>query len=101
MDRFCVGAIIGTCKNCGCKVQIRQPWLSEPPVVNDGRYLINCVNSECHNYYGMEIREYEIDFVDFRNVDTGHICLDNEKKSNVIRFEDFVKGVCHDRYKNL
>ena len=35
------------------------------PVVNDGWYVMHCENEDCHNYYGMELRENEFSIADF------------------------------------
>lgn len=60
-----VGLQVGKCINCGCQVKLRQPWLSKMPVVNDGWYVMHCENEDCHNYYGMELRENEFSIADF------------------------------------
>lgn len=97
MIKFYVGDVIGSCSNCGCKVQIRQPWLSKQPIVNDGWYLVHCTNRGCHNYFGMEIREDEIEYLDFLVSDNDTGCLDNKNLCRVIQFQDYAKDVCYDK----
>lgn len=69
MNSLFVGQVFGKCMNCGAEVETRQPWLSNMPIVNDGWYLVHCMNEKCHNYYGMEIREEEQGYIDFVNVE--------------------------------
>lgn len=85
-NKFYVGAMIGKCKNCGFQVQIRQPWLSFVPVVNDGWYLIHCTNKMCHNYFGMEIRENELSYADFLEKFPN---LDNQMEKNCCKIIPF------------
>lgn len=96
-NQFYIGAILGRCKNCGFQVQIRQPWLSLMPIANDGWYLIHCTNEACHNYYGMEIRENELDYVDFIEDDVS----DKYKPGKIINLQEYVKGVQNGRGKNI
>lgn len=60
-----VGLCVGRCINCGSEVKLQQPWLSKIPVVNDGWYLIHCENEDCHNYYGMELKDNQVSLADF------------------------------------
>ena len=60
-----VGLCVGRCINCGGGVKLRQPWLSKMPVVNDGWYILHCENEDCHNYYGMELKDNQFSIADF------------------------------------
>ena len=64
-----VGMRVGTCLNCMEEVRLRQPWLSKKPVVRDGWYLVHCINEDCHNYTGMELRMSEMRLADFIRYD--------------------------------
>lgn len=99
-NRFYIGAILGRCKNCGFQVQIRQPWLSVKPMANDGWYLIHCTNEECHNYYGMEVRENELDYVDFIENAMNDVS-DEHKQGKIINLQNYVKEVRNGRGKNI
>lgn len=77
-----VGMPVGTCLNCGKAVVLRQPWLSRMPSVNDGWYLLHCENGDCHNYYGMKLREKEFSIADF--VDWNDEYLIKKSESEVI-----------------
>ena len=85
-----VGLKVGTCMNCGNSVKLRQPWLSEMPVVNDGWYVLHCENEECHNCYGMELKDNEFSLADFVVWDDEHLIKNQESEytygSNVIPF---------------
>lgn len=83
-----VGMKVGTCINCKGAVVLRQPWLSKLPVVNDGWYVLHCENEDCHNFYGMELRECEFSIADF--VDWNEEYLINNSETivdNVIPFK--------------
>lgn len=101
VNKFYIGAEIGRCKNCGSQVRIRQPWLTLMPIVNDGWYLIHCTNEACHNYYGMEIRDNELNCVDFIEDEVGAILVNEHKKGNIINLQEYVKEVRNDRDKNI
>lgn len=94
-----VGLRVGKCINCGCQVKLRQPWLSNMPVVNDGWYGLHCENEDCHNYYGMELRENEFSIADFVEWNEKHLIKNQETEtvisSNIIPFEKWYKGNCH------
>lgn len=85
-----VGMRVGKCINCGSHVKLRQPWLSIIPVVNDGWYVLHCENEDCHNCYGMELRENEFSIADFVEWDEVHLIKNQEPEiqigSNVIPF---------------
>lgn len=86
-----VGLQVGKCINCGCQVKLRQPWLSNMPVVNDGWYVLHCENEDCHNYYGMELRENEFSIADFVEWNEEYLINNSEQEmtiaDNVIPFE--------------
>mgnify|MGYP003419038508 CR=1 FL=1 len=86
-----VGLTVGRCKNCNREVRLRQPWLSKQPVVNDGWYLVHCMNEECHNYTGMELRMQEMQLADFIRFDKS--VLDNSW-GKVIDFNIIKGGRC-------
>lgn len=84
-----VGLKVGTCINCGESVALRQPWLTKHPIVNDGWYVLHCENEECHNYYGMELKENEFDLADFVSWNEAYLLRNPEEEvfsSNVIPF---------------
>lgn len=89
-----VGMKVGTCLNCGATASLRQPWLSKMPVVNDGWYVLHCENEDCHNYYGMELKENEFSIADFVVWDEEHLIRNQESaispESNVIPFRRVV-----------
>jgi len=89
-----VGMKVGTCLNCGAAASLRQPWLSKMPVVNDGWYVLHCENEDCHNYYGMELKENEFSIADFILWDEEHLIRNQESvispESNVIPFRRVV-----------
>ena len=60
-----VGMIVGKCKNCGLDIELKQPWLSEIPVVNDGWIVLHCLNEKCHNSFGWEMQIQDVDTADF------------------------------------
>ena len=97
VNKFFIGAELGQCKNCGFQVRIRQPWLSLMPIANDGWYLIHCTNEVCHNYYGMEIKENELAYVDFIEDDVS----DEYKPGKIINLQEYVKDVRNGRGKNI
>ena len=84
-----IGMSVGKCKNCGNNVIMRQPWLSEDPIVNDGEYLFKCTNEKCHNYYGMELQiEDELGLADFIEWDAKYIISEQDQiASNVIKVD--------------
>ena len=90
---------VGKCINCGYQVRLRQPWLSNMPIVNDGWYVLHCENEGCHNYYGMELRENEFSIADFVEWNEKHLIKNQETEtvisSNIIPFEKWYKGNCH------
>ena len=87
-----IGMSVGKCKNCGSSVIMRQPWLSEEPIVNDGEYLFKCTNEKCHNCYGMELQiEDELGLADFIEWDLQYIKEEEQTASNVIKI-DFGKN---------
>lgn len=92
VNKVFIGAEIGKCRNCGFQVRVRQPWLSLMPIVNDGWYLIHCTNEACHNYYGMEIRENELTYVDFIE-DVDDDVPDEYKLGKIINLQEYVKEV--------
>lgn len=83
-----VGMIVGKCKNCGQDVEIRQPWLSEIPVINDGWIILHCLNEKCHNVSGWEMRIKDIETADF--VDWSEQFIEEDKEyiaeGNIIQF---------------
>lgn len=78
-----VGMQVGTCLNCRWAVVLRQPWLSKMPVVNDGWYVLHCENEDCHNYYGMELRENEFSIADFVEWNEEHLIQNQEKEERI------------------
>lgn len=86
-----VGMQVGTCLNCKRAVVLRQPWLSKMPVVNDGWYVMHCENEDCHNYYGMELRESKFSIADFVEWNEEYLINDSEPEmtiaDNVISFK--------------
>lgn len=86
-----VGMKVGTCMNCGRAVVLRQPWLSKMSSVNDGWYLLHCGNEDCHNYYGMELRENEFSIADFVEWNEEYLIYNPEPEKtiadNVIPFK--------------
>lgn len=101
VNKFFIGAELGKCKNCGFQVQIRQPWLSLVPIVNDGWYLIHCTNEACHNYFGMEIKKDELAYVDFIEEEAEEIMVNSHKKRRIINMQEYVKEVRNGRDKNI
>ena len=85
-----VGLIVGVCRNCNSSVRLRQPWLSKMPIVNDGWYVLHCENEDCHNYYGMELKEGQFDMADFVEWYDEHLVKNQELEvppaCNVIPF---------------
>lgn len=87
-----VGLNVGTCKNCGHSVTIRQPWLSLESIVNDDYYLIHCENENCHNYYGMQLKTFEFglaDFVSFRKEYLEQDISENVDNTKIIYFQRY------------
>lgn len=101
VNKFYIGAEIGRCKNCGSQVLIRQPWLTLVPTANDGWYLIHCTNEACHNYYGMEIRESELSYVDFIKDIVDDMSVKEQKQGKIINLQEYVKEVRNGRDKNI
>ena len=101
VNKFYIGAEVGKCKNCGFQVRLRQPWLSLMPIANDGWYLIHCTNEACHNYYGMEIRESELPYVDFIKDIVDDMSVNEQKQGNIINLQEYVKEVRNGRGKNI
>lgn len=97
VNKFYIGAIIGRCKNCGFEVQLRQPWLSKTPIANDGWYLVHCTNEACHNYYGMEIKESELAYVDFIKDIVDDMPVNEQKQGKIINLQEYVKEVRNGR----
>lgn len=94
-----VGLSVGICINCGCQAKLRQPWLSNMPIVNDGWYLLHCENEGCHNYYGMELKDNQFSIADFVNWNEEFL-VENQKtetviSGNIIPFEKWYRGNCH------
>ena len=71
------------------------------PIVNDGWYLIHCTNETCHNYYGMEIRESELSYVDFVKDIVDDMSTNEQKQEKIIYLQEYVKEVRNDRGKNI
>ena len=76
-----VGLCVGRCINCGSKVKLRQPWLSKMPVVNDGWYILHCENEDCHNYYGMELKDNQFSIADFVEWNEEHMIKSQEPEA--------------------
>ena len=82
-----IGMRLGTCKNCGKDVELRQPWSSEDPIVNDGWYLVHCKNERCHNFTGIEVMNDEFYFASFVEWEEEFISDRSElRKNNIIIF---------------
>lgn len=101
VNKFYIGEELGKCRNCGFRVLIRQPWLSDKPIANDGWYLIHCTNEACHNYYGMEIRGNELDYVDFIEDEVNDVSVNEYKTGKVIDLQKYVEEVRNGRSKNI
>lgn len=84
-----VGLCVGRCINCGGEVKLRQPWLSKMPVVNDGRYILHCENEDCHNYYGMELKDNQFSIADFVDWNEEHMIKSqkSEAQCKIIPFK--------------
>ena len=65
IPKITIGMTVGKCKNCGAPIELRQPWASEMPEVNDDWYLLHCTNEKCHNRFGWELSEEEFCTADF------------------------------------
>lgn len=69
------------------------------PIVNDGWYLLHCENEDCHNYYGMELKDNQFSIVDFVDWNEEYLIENQETEtvisSNIIPFEKWYRGNCH------